>query len=173
MLRHRSRWSNLLSLIKLFHNQGIPVPTPKTIARHVLVALDFLHGTSQLIHTDLKPENVLLNFTIGTGIGHSADVAGLDTRVLLTDFVIANWQQKRFTNDIQTRQYRCPDVMLGLPLDAPVDIWSHACMIFELLTGDFLFAPKNSSVFSNVDDHFPQFIELLEPGCPIDLSPSV
>ena len=111
----------------------------------------------------MKPENVLLNFTIGTDVRHRADVAGLEIRVLLADFGNANWRHKHFTNDIQTRQYRCPEVMLGLPWDTPVDIWSQACMIFELLTGDFLFAPKNSSVFSKDDDHFAQFIELLGP----------
>jgi serine/threonine-protein kinase SRPK3 len=32
-------------------------------------------------------------------------------------------------------------------------MWSFACMIFELLTGDFLFEPRKGSNYSKSDDH--------------------
>ncbi|KAL7716130.1 non-specific serine/threonine protein kinase [Entamoeba marina] len=156
--------SNLLSLIKLFHYRGIPMEITKEISRQVLVALDYLHTKCQLIHTDLKPENVLLNFCIGTDVKRRNQVPHFkDIKIILADFGNANWVNKRFTNDIQTRQYRCPEVMLRLHWDCPSDIWSHACMMFELLTGDFLFAPKQSTHFTKEEDHFAQFIELLGP----------
>jgi len=41
------------------------------------------------------------------------------------------------------------------------DIWSFACMIFEIITGDFLFEPRKGENYSKNDDHLAQIIELL------------
>jgi hypothetical protein len=35
----------------------------------------------------------------------------------------------RFTDDIQTRQYRCPEVLLGARWGSSADIWSVACVV--------------------------------------------
>jgi len=51
---------NLLSLIKRYNYQGIPTAVVKKIAKEVLIGLDYLHSRCRIIHTDLKPENVLL-----------------------------------------------------------------------------------------------------------------
>ena len=40
--------------------------------------------------------------------------------------------------DIQTRQYRCPETILHTPYSYSADIWSAACVIFEMLTGEQL-----------------------------------
>lgn len=45
---------------RLFAHRGIPLPAVRHLARQVLVALDYLHTTCRIIHTDLKPENVML-----------------------------------------------------------------------------------------------------------------
>lgn len=42
-------------------------------------------------------------------------------------------------------------------------MWSFACMIFELLTGDFLFEPRKGSNYSKSDDHLAQITEMLGP----------
>ena len=54
---------NLLELIKRYNYKGIPVEICKKIAQQVLIGLDFLHRVCGVIHTDLKPENVLLCLT--------------------------------------------------------------------------------------------------------------
>jgi serine/threonine-protein kinase SRPK3 len=53
-----------------------------------------------------------------------------------------------FTSDIQTRQYRCPEVILGQKYNESADIWSVGCIVFEMLTGDFMFDPKAGKKYS-------------------------
>ncbi|KAH3744855.1 SRSF protein kinase 1 [Pelomyxa schiedti] len=81
--------------------------------------------------------------------------------VKIIDFGNANWVHKRFTDNIQTRQYRAPEVIIGAPWDTTVDMWSLGCMVFELCTGDLLFEPHAGDNFSKEDDHLAQMIELL------------
>jgi len=51
---------NLLGLIKRWNHRGIPMPLIKQITKQVLLGLDHLHRECGIIHTDLKPENVLI-----------------------------------------------------------------------------------------------------------------
>ena len=51
---------NLLEIIKRYEYKGIPLPICRKIAIHVLIGLDYLHRVCGIIHTDLKPENVLV-----------------------------------------------------------------------------------------------------------------
>ena len=53
---------NLLSVIKAFNYRGIPIEVVKRMIQGVCKGLDFLHRRCKIIHTDLKPENVLLQF---------------------------------------------------------------------------------------------------------------
>ncbi|KAL7720835.1 non-specific serine/threonine protein kinase [Entamoeba marina] len=153
--------SNLLDLIKHYDYKGIPIHYTKEISKQILHALDFIHSKCNIIHTDLKPENVLLSFNVND---LSKDITSLvlpPITTKLADFGCANWVNKRFTDDIQTLEYRSPEVILGLHWGCPVDIWSMACLIFELLTGDYLFKPKSGKLHSEEEDHLAQVIELL------------
>jgi len=79
----------------------------------------------------------------------------------IVDMGNACWTFKHFTDDVQTRQYRSLEVILGANYDTPIDIWSMGCMVFEFLTGDLLFEPKSGRSYSKNDDHLAQMIELL------------
>ncbi|KZT03391.1 kinase-like protein [Laetiporus sulphureus 93-53] len=82
--------------------------------------------------------------------------------VKIADLGNATWVEHHFTDDIQTRQYRCPEVILGAKWGPSADIWSVACVIFELLTGgDYLFDPASGSRYSKDDDHIAQIMELM------------
>jgi len=82
--------------------------------------------------------------------------------VKIADLGNATWVDHHFTDDIQTRQYRCPEVILGAKWGPTADIWSAACLFFELLTGgDYLFDPASGSRYSKDDDHIAQIIELM------------
>lgn len=51
---------NLLSMIRRYHHRGIPVRLVQQIIYQVLMGLDYMHRECGIIHTDLKPENVLV-----------------------------------------------------------------------------------------------------------------
>ncbi|KAI9357988.1 kinase-like domain-containing protein [Zopfochytrium polystomum] len=82
-------------------------------------------------------------------------------RVKIADLGNACWVNHHFTNDIQTRQYRSPEAILGANYDTSADMWSLGCMTFELLTGDYLFDPQGGQKYTKDDDHVAQIIELL------------
>ena len=79
--------------------------------------------------------------------------------VKICDIGNACWFNHHFSTIIQTRQYRAPEVILGINYNETSDIWSLACMLFELATGDFLFEPRKGETFSKNDDHLAQIIE--------------
>uniref|UniRef100_A0A7N6B8P5 non-specific serine/threonine protein kinase n=1 Tax=Anabas testudineus TaxID=64144 RepID=A0A7N6B8P5_ANATE len=82
-------------------------------------------------------------------------------QVKIADLGNACWVHKHFTDDIQTRQYRCLEVLIGAGYGTPADIWSTACMAFELATGDYLFEPHSGEDYSRDEDHIALIIELL------------
>ncbi|KAJ4386089.1 serine/threonine protein kinase, CMGC [Gnomoniopsis smithogilvyi] len=267
---------NLLGLIKKWNHRGIPMPLVKQITKQVLLGLDYLHRECGIIHTDLKPENVLIEIgdveqivkkvvksetaasekensrsgrrrrrTLITGSqplpsplnasfnhnnlfpspgAHSSlgqmlnegnqskdsspkdedkqkqreksadlltkDISGISLEkssnsstssagekrkaedigfnlevisVKIADLGNACWVNHHFTNDIQTRQYRSPEVILGAKWGASTDVWSMAAMTFELITGDYLFDPQSGTKYGKDDDHIAQIIELMGP----------
>lgn len=85
----------------------------------------------------------------------------LTAKAVVVDFGNACWTHKHFTDDIQTRQYRSPEVILGAKYDTAADMWSLACVVFELVTGDFLFEPKSGPSWDRDEDHVALMIELL------------
>ncbi|XP_046682935.1 SRSF protein kinase 1-like isoform X2 [Homalodisca vitripennis] len=277
---------NLLKLIIRSNYQGIPLENVKIIVKQVLEGLLYLHTKCDIIHTDIKPENILLcvddsyvyriaweaancwkrfgrlqgimpselknykNFTEmevgscgtesdensavnhtaaasngnstsnGNGNGNSnssgnselgaeaaaaisssasstysteassitSDTKGKFRRVQscpdhqelrnenqdpvhqvcnisvkIADLGNACWVSHHFTEDIQTRQYRSLEVLLGSGYGPPADIWSTACMAFELATGDFLFEPHSGNGYNRDEDHLAHIVELLGP----------
>ena len=168
---------NLLTLIRRNDHHGLELPLVRQITRQILDGLDFLHTKCQIIHTDIKPENILLALEpIEGGKGGSLNTS-METltlsdanhkthqlRVKIADLGNACWVNRHFTEDIQTRQYRSPEVIIGASYSTPADIWSVACLVFELITGDYLFSPKSSKHFSKDEDHLAQIIELVGRG---------
>eukprot|EP01060_Flectonema_neradi_P038856 TRINITY_DN8296_c0_g1_i1.p1 TRINITY_DN8296_c0_g1~~TRINITY_DN8296_c0_g1_i1.p1 ORF type:complete len:657 (+),score=91.24 TRINITY_DN8296_c0_g1_i1:578-2548(+) len=89
-------------------------------------------------------------------------------RVRIADYGSARWVSKKYpTYQVQTREYRCPEVLLGSNNLTPrIDMWSLACIIFELLTGDYLFDPKQQTEFDIDIYHWILWMNVLGPPPP-------
>lgn len=84
-----------------------------------------------------------------------------NAKVKIVDLGNACWTHKHFTDDIQTRQYRSPEVILGADYGTSADMWSLGCVVFELLTGDLLFDPHAGKSWDREEDHLAMMSELL------------
>merc|ERR1719160_2263619 len=102
------------------------------VARQLLIALEYIHGLC-LIHSDVKPENILIQ-------SYSRCL------VKLIDFGSSCFIDDHLSSYVQSRSYRAPEVLLGLPYGQKIDIWSLGCVLAELWTGYVLF--QNDSVQS-------------------------
>ena len=81
-------------------------------------------------------------------------------QIKICDIGNACWFNHHFSTIIQTRQYRSPEVILGINYNETSDIWSLACIVYELITGDFLFNPVIGEDFCKNDSHLCKFIEI-------------
>ena len=78
-----------------------------------------------LIHADLKPENIML-----------VDPVRQPYRVKVIDFGSASHVSKAICNTyLQSRYYRAPEIILGLPFGEAIDMWSLGCVVAELFLG--------------------------------------
>lgn len=91
------------------------------ITVQILEALRFLHGLG-LLHCDLKPENILVKSYSRCEI----KVIDLGSSCFATDHLCSY---------VQSRSYRAPEVILGLPYSHKIDIWSLGCILAELCSG--------------------------------------
>lgn len=98
----------------------------------------------------------------GEAAKSSRNIDGIDVRCKIVDFGNACWADNKFAEEIQTRQYRAPEVILKSGYSFSVDMWSFACIAFELATGDMLFTPKGGGQgYSEDEDHLALMMELL------------
>ena len=109
--------------------------------------------------TEKEKENITKKYSQllemkGTPLDKSIDVK-------ICDMGNACWFTYHFSTAIQTRQYRSPEVLLGINYNETADIWSLACIVFELATGDYLFSPRKGESYSKNDDHIAKFIRML------------
>lgn len=97
----------------------------KSIMKQMLEGLVYVHALD-IIHCDLKPENIVLE------VMHPC-------RIKIIDFGSSCFTTDYLSSYIQSRSYRAPEVLLGLPYDMKIDIWSLGCIAAELHTGRVLF----------------------------------
>lgn len=120
---------NLYELIKKNNFQGFSIALIRRFALSLLQCLKLLQR-EKIIHCDLKPENILLRQR-----GQSS--------IKVIDFGSSCYEHQRVYTYIQSRFYRSPEVILGLPYSMPIDMWSFGCILAELYTGYPLFPGEN------------------------------
>ena len=74
------------------------------------------------IHTDLKPENVLL--VSSREVYHNRYCIPESTHIKVIDFGAATYDNEKKSSVVNTRQYRAPEVILGVGWSMPSDLWS-------------------------------------------------
>ena len=99
----------------------------RKFGKQILRGLEFLARKEvDIIHCDLKPENILLRHPKRSAIK-------------IIDFGSSCLSNKKMYSYIQSRFYRSPEVLLGLPYTHKIDMWSLGCVLVEMHTGEPLF----------------------------------
>uniref|UniRef100_U3K861 non-specific serine/threonine protein kinase n=2 Tax=Muscicapidae TaxID=36291 RepID=U3K861_FICAL len=115
---------NLYDFLKQNKFSPLQLKVIRPILQQVATALKKLKSLG-LIHADLKPENIML-----------VDPVRQPYRVKVIDFGSASHVSKTICSTyLQSRYYRAPEIILGLPFCEAIDMWSLGCVIAELFLG--------------------------------------
>ncbi|KAJ8497779.1 hypothetical protein OPV22_008331 [Ensete ventricosum] len=123
---------NLREVLKKFgRNIGLKLTAVRAYAKQLFIALKHLRNCG-VLHCDIKPDNMLVN--------EAKNV------LKLCDFGNAMFAGKNeITPYLVSRFYRAPEIILGLPYDHPMDVWSVGCCLYELYTGKVLFPGSSNN----------------------------
>tara|TARA_R110000824_G_scaffold352880_1_gene539965 strand:+ start:223 stop:1311 length:1089 start_codon:yes stop_codon:yes gene_type:complete len=121
---------NLFQFMKLRKFKGLEIERIKFYAKQILQCLQAVHAQN-IIHCDLKPENIVLTKK--------------EESVKVIDFGSSCYVSTKNHSYIQSRYYRSPEIILALGYNSSIDIWSFACIIIEILTGEVIFPGSNES----------------------------
>ncbi|RMZ80821.1 hypothetical protein DV737_g2874, partial [Chaetothyriales sp. CBS 132003] len=123
---------NLREVLKKFgRDVGINLKAIRAYAQQLFLGLGLLKRC-QYLHADLKPDNILVNEA-----RNLLKICDLGSASSMTENATAPYLVSRF--------YRAPEVILGIPYDYGIDMWSIGCTLFELYTGKILFTGRNNN----------------------------
>ncbi|EKM83269.1 hypothetical protein AGABI1DRAFT_111706 [Agaricus bisporus var. burnettii JB137-S8] len=123
---------NLREVVKRFGKDvGLNIRAVRAYAHQLFLALSLLRKLN-IIHADIKPDNILVNeqktLVKLCDLGSASDAAEND----ITPYLVS-------------RFYRAPEIILGVPYDMALDIWSMGCTLYELYTGKILFPGRSNN----------------------------
>ncbi|KAF8507622.1 kinase-like domain-containing protein [Gautieria morchelliformis] len=123
---------NLRDVIKRFGKDvGLNIRAVRAYTSQLLLALSLLRKCN-IMHADIKPDNILVseNKTVlkVCDLGSASDIS-----------------ENEITPYLVSRFYRAPEIILGLPYDASLDVWSIGCTLYELYTGKILFPGRSNN----------------------------
>lgn len=123
---------NLREVLKKFgRDVGINLKAVRSYAQQMFLALSLLKKCN-VLHADIKPDNMLVNDARNMlkvcDLGSAGDAADND----ITPYLVS-------------RFYRAPEIILGMPYDFALDMWSVGCTLYEMYTGKILFTGRNNN----------------------------
>nr|POF13223.1 serine/threonine-protein kinase prp4 [Quercus suber] len=120
-----------VALKRFGRDVGINLKATRSYAQQIFLALAHMKK-SQIIHGDLKPDNILISDKLNV-----LKICDLGTATTVDKAEITPYLVSRF--------YRAPEVILGMKIGHPIDMWSIGCTLFELYTGRILFPGNNNN----------------------------
>ena len=141
---------------RIDREQQLPVDDAIRLATQVASALDYAHRR-EIVHRDIKPENVLLQeghaLVADFGIALAVTVAGGD-RLTGTGLSLG------------TPYYMSPEQAIGdRVIDARSDVYSLACMLYEMLAGEPPFTgPTSQAVIARILTEQPRDLVTMRPS---------
>ncbi|XP_065064923.1 serine/threonine-protein kinase PRP4 homolog isoform X1 [Rhopilema esculentum] len=123
---------NLREVLKKYgQNVGLHIKAVRSYSQQLFLALKLLKKCD-IIHADIKPDNILVNESKLT--------------LKLCDFGSASSiTENEITPYLVSRFYRAPEIIIGRPYDIAIDLWSVGATIAELYTGKILFPGKTNN----------------------------
>lgn len=123
---------NLRDVVKRFGKDvGLNIRAVRAYAHQIFLALSLLKKTG-VMHADIKPDNILVNEQ--------------KTLLKLCDLGSASdASENEITPYLVSRFYRAPEIILGIPYDSALDIWSVGCTLYELYTGKILLPGRSNN----------------------------
>ncbi|KAG8410153.1 hypothetical protein J3459_017357 [Metarhizium acridum] len=161
------------------------------ILQRLFLALDYLHTECQVIHTDIKADNIMFEFSDESvlvdfeqgELQAPCPRKELDGRCIyvsreltmpkqmgapvLCDFGSAVIGGIEHLEDVQPNIYRAPEVILEVPWTESIDIWNVGCMMWDIFEGDSLFTGQDPELHTyRSRAHLAEMISLLGPPAP-------
>lgn len=123
---------NLREVLKKFgRDVGLNLRAIRAYAQQMFLGLSLLRKC-EILHADLKPDNLLVN----------------DNRNVLKVCDLGSASpasENEITPYLVSRFYRAPEIILGIPYDYAIDVWSIGCTLFELYSGKILFTGRSNN----------------------------
>ncbi|CAL2048543.1 unnamed protein product [Caenorhabditis brenneri] len=169
---------DLFTIIEHSNQKRLSFKRIQDIGRQLLTGLAFLHSKCNVLHCDLKPENVLISAIDEdiqveveateerkTRCVYDVDLLSdeCDILVKIADFGFGMHTDANKNMLVQSCAYRAPESFFKAQITKPTDIWSVACIMFFLATREDLFKcdEKCGSLVGDGVTHLTQIFGLL------------